>query len=79
MNYIDALDSGEVERFLNECILMKRIKHPNVLGLLGVCLNTEEGLPCIVLPFMENGDLKTFLRGKRTTNDSVVTNQVIRL
>ena len=65
--------------FLNECILMKKIKHPNVLGLYGVCFNTEDGLPFIVLPFMKNGDLKTFLHGKRTTNDSVVTNQVICL
>ena len=46
---------------------MKKVEHPNVLGLLGVCLNTEDGLPYIVLPFMENGDLKTFLHSKRTT------------
>ena len=58
---------------------MKKIKHPNVLGLLRVCFNDEDGLPFIVLSFMKNGDLKTFLRGKRTTNDSVVTNQVICL
>ena len=65
--YIDALDSDEVESFLNECVLMKKVEHPNVLGLLGVCLNTEDGLPYIVLPFMENGDLKAFLHSKRTT------------
>lgn len=53
---------------------MKKIEHPNVLGLLGVCLNTEDGSPYIVLPFMENGDLKTFLYSKRTTSGSVLKN-----
>ena len=50
---------------------MKKMEHPNVLGLLGVCHNTENGIPYIVLPFMENGDLKTYLHNKRITNDSV--------
>ena len=57
---------------------MKRIKHPNVLGLLGVCLNTEDGLPYIVLPFMENGDLKTILHSKRTTNGPVLKYPEVR-
>jgi len=71
---IDVLDSDEVENFLTECVLMKNINHPNVLGLLGVCLDSENGLPYIVLPFMANGDLKTFLYSKRTTSGSLLTN-----
>ena len=39
--------------------------HPNVLKLLGVCFDTEDQLPVIVLPFMANGDLKSFLRKNR--------------
>ena len=39
--------------------------HPNVLKLLGVCFDTEDKLPLIVLPFMENGDLRSFLASKR--------------
>ena len=69
---IDALGSDEVENFLHECVLMKKVEHPNVLGLLEVCLNTEDRLPYIVLPFMENGNLKTFLRSKKTTDGSVL-------
>ena len=56
-----------MESFLNECVLMKTIDHPNVLGLLGVCLNTKDETPYIILPFMENGDLKSFLLSKRAT------------
>ena len=74
----DTLDLDEAETFLHECVLMKKIEHPNVLGLLGVCLNTQDGLPYIVLPFMENGDLKTFLHSKRTTSGSVLKYPEVR-
>ncbi|XP_065911883.1 uncharacterized protein [Dysidea avara] len=68
----DVLDSDEVVSFLAECVLMNKLQHPNVLGLLGVCLETENGLPYIVLPFMINGDLKSYLRGKRNDDAPVV-------
>jgi len=51
---------------------MNKMQHPNVLGLLGVCLETENGLPYIVLPFMVNGDLKSYLRSKRNNDIPVV-------
>ncbi len=44
---------------------MATFDHPNVLGLLGVCINEQQSSPLLVLPYMENGDLKTFLKGKR--------------
>ena len=62
IDYHESLKS-----FINECILMKKFNHPNVLSILGVCLesNHEDGLPCMVLPFMVNGDLKSYLKKKR--------------
>ena len=39
--------------------------HANILHLMGVCFNTEDNLPAIVLPYMANGDLRSFLRSKR--------------
>ena len=44
---------------------MKTFDHPNVLGLVGISLNTEDGTPMIAIPFMKYGDLKTFLVAKR--------------
>ena len=48
---------------------MLHLDHPNVLKLLGVCFDTEDQLPAIVLPFMANGDLKSFLVEKRGHNE----------
>ena len=46
---------------------MKKFNHPNVLPLLGVCIdgNYESGSPFMILPFMSNGDLKSYLKSKR--------------
>ena len=61
-----------MQNFLAECVLMKEIEHPNVLNLLGICFNIEDSVPYIILPFMANGDLKTYLCNKRTTNVPVL-------
>lgn len=42
---------------------MKNFKHKNVLTLIGVCLQ-EDSLPMIILPFMANGDLLTYIRNE---------------
>ena len=46
---------------------MKRLDHPNILPIIGVCLEShhESGLTFMVLPFMVNGDLKSYLKNKR--------------
>lgn len=43
---------------------MKDFKHENVLTLIGVCLQ-DDSIPMIVLPFMENGDLLTYIRSEK--------------
>ena len=44
--------------------------HPNVLSLVGVIFDTTDHLPVIVLPFMAHGDLRSFLKSKRTRTSS---------
>ena len=51
-----------------ESAIMKTVDHPNVLPLLGVCIDyKDEDMLRVVMPFMANGDLKTFLKNNRVT------------
>ena len=58
----------EVDDFIAESVIMVDFDHPNVMRLMGVCLDADDGLPLIVLPYMENGDLRSFLKEKRLNN-----------
>nr|XP_046173120.1 tyrosine-protein kinase receptor UFO-like isoform X1 [Oncorhynchus gorbuscha] len=55
----------EMEDFLREAACMKEFDHPNVMRLLGVCLQTVERggypSPVVILPCMKHGDLHSFL------------------
>ena len=43
---------------------MKDFQHPNVMSLIGVCLDAEPGVS-IVMPFMANGSLLDYLKRER--------------
>ena len=43
---------------------MKAFVHPHVMGILGICLAQQA--PYIVMPFMVNGSLHSYLRKHRT-------------
>ena len=63
--YLDTCSEDIIKAFLEECASMKSFKHPNVLGLVGMCLNSPNGVPLMVLPFMANGNLKKYLQQAR--------------
>ena len=52
------------ENFIKESLKMEELKHPHVMSLLGVCLDAGPA-PYIVLPYMGNGDLLSFLKKNR--------------
>ena len=62
----DLSSENELKAFFEESFLMKDFRHPNILGLTGVCFDTPDGVPFIILPFMANGSLKDYLKKKRT-------------
>ena len=49
---------------MKESLLMKDFQHRNVMGLLGVCLDAGPA-PYLVLPYMANGDLLSYLKAHR--------------
>ena len=55
----------KAEEFLKECVLAVRFDHPNVLRLIGVSIMKEEAIPLKVMPYMQNGDVKSFVKSKR--------------
>ncbi|KAJ8248250.1 hypothetical protein GJAV_G00240010 [Gymnothorax javanicus] len=65
---LDNFSQKEIEEFLNEAACMKDFHHPNVIRLLGVCLEvgaTHFAKPMVILPFMKYGDLHSFLLRSR--------------
>ena len=59
-------DQFTIEEMLKECAKMQELNHPNVLGLMGVCLDGGPA-PFIIMPFMANGSLLSYLRKNRNT------------
>ena len=49
---------------MQECTLMATFNHPNVLTLIGVCVDGGPS-PFIVMPFMFNGSLLAHLKKER--------------
>ncbi|KAF4106123.1 tyrosine-protein kinase Mer isoform X2 [Onychostoma macrolepis] len=71
---LESFSQREIEEFLNEAACMKDFHHPNVIRLLGVCLEVISGhfpKPMVVLPFMKYGDLHSFLLLSRLNEDPV--------
>ena len=67
---IGFLDDSIVSDLLKECTRMSTLDHPNVLTLIGVCLDGGPA-PYIVMPFMVNGSLHSHLKKER---DNLVIN-----
>ena len=57
------LNQKAVENFVQEGIIMKNFNHPHVLSLLGLCLGYKKE-PMVILPFMANGDLRSYVKDK---------------
>lgn len=62
----------DVQYFLEECCKMRDLDHPNVLSLVGVSFD-EDNNPAMVLPFMSNGDVKTYLISQRVAENDTNT------
>ena len=59
-------DKTAVKQMLKECSKMEKFDHPNVLTIIGVCLDGGPA-PFIIMPYMTNGSLLAYLRKNRET------------
>jgi len=57
-------DQNEINKIMEESVKMKQFNHPNVMSLIGVCTDADPA-PYIIMPFMANGSLLTYLRKER--------------
>ena len=64
--FFSDLDYKEdIEAFLKEAILMKKVKHKNVLELIGIII--EGRMPVVLTPYITKGDLCTYIRQQVST------------
>ena len=56
--------AADVEKILAEIAKMENLSHPNVMPLIGVCIDELHGMS-IVMPFMANGSLLAYLKRER--------------
>jgi hypothetical protein len=54
-----------VNDFIQEGLQMKIFHHPNITGICWLRADVQMNTPLIILPFMERGDLKSYLRKSR--------------
>jgi serine/threonine protein kinase len=76
-------DNSQVNKIMEESIKMKHFDHPNVLHLIGVCLDAGPA-PYVVMPYMANGSLLHYLKKERNNivlpvgvDDDVVSDSII--
>ena len=62
--YTGVFTKSDVDSIVQESIKMKSFDHLNVLSLIGICLDHGDA-PCIVMPFMDEGSLLSYLRRER--------------
>ena len=60
VKHLNTVDEESVSRFRFECFLMKELRHPNIVKLVGVCW--DEMLLGCVLEFVSGGSLEDVLQ-----------------
>ena len=60
--YIDPHDSESARQSLREALIAHSHRHPHIIPILDC--NIEDGIPYIVMPYLQHGSLRTFHRAE---------------
>ena len=52
--------------FFTEAKVMRKLRHPNIVELIGVCLENENNLVFLIMELMVEGDLRNYLLSRRS-------------
>ena len=58
--------------FFDEACLMIELKHRNILAVIGIVENLDNCTNCLVLPFIDGGNLLNFVKGKVMDDELVL-------
>ena len=67
MSYIYStglFSCSDLKTLVEESLVMVHLNHPNVMKLIGVCIDKQD-TPYIVMPYMSLGSLLSYLRKNR--------------
>ena len=68
----EATTFSKTEEFIKKCIIAKQFDHSNVLGLIGVSFIQRKALPLMILPYMHNGGVRSFVMSKKRSKDPLI-------
>ena len=60
-----TFNDDDTKNLIRECVLIHKFDHPNIISLIGLCVDAGPS-PYIVLPFMRNGSLLSYIKNNRT-------------
>ncbi|WVZ49585.1 hypothetical protein U9M48_000927 [Paspalum notatum var. saurae] len=66
-----AIDESRKKEFVQELVILCHLSHPNIVQLVGCCLEFEA--PMLVYEFMQNGNLNQLLHGRPRRRVSLAT------
>ena len=64
IHYVGVFGTTELSNIMEESIKMAKFNHPNVMRLIGVCIDKGPS-PYIVMPYMSYGSLLSYLKKQR--------------
>ena len=60
---LGLFDQEDINKLKKECRIISHLDHPNVLSLIGICL--DDKVPYLIMPLMERGSVLMYLRKER--------------